>query len=341
MRVLVTGHAGYIGAVLVPMLRAQGHHVCGLDTFLFEDCDLSDVEPPDREIRRDLRDIEPADLADIDAVVHLGALSNDPLGDVNPGVTYAINRDASIRLAGLAKAAGITRFVFASSCSLYGAGSTDDLLDECAAFNPVTPYGESKIMVEQALEGLADDAFSPTYMRNATAYGLSPRQRLDIVVNNLTAWAVVTGKVRLQSDGMAWRPLVHVRDICGAILAVLAAPRDLVHDEAFNVGRSDENYRIREVAELVGAAVPGSEVTFAEGAGSDARDYRVSFDKIEERLGWQAEWTVARGAAELADAFRAAGLGEADLDGPRFIRLRRLRELTDSGRLDDDVRWIA
>lgn len=342
MRVLVTGHAGYIGAVLIPVLHGEGHEVVGLDSLLFDGCDLLDVERPDRLITRDLRDITADDLTGCEAVVHLGALSNDPLGDLNPGVTYEINRDASIRLAGLAKEAGIERFVFASSCSLYGAGVGDDLLDESAAFNPVTPYGESKIQVEQALAGLADDTFSPTYMRNATAYGVSPRQRLDIVVNNLTAWATVTGKIRLQSDGTPWRPLVHVRDICEAVRAVLAAPRELVHNEAFNVGRTEENYQIREVATIVGEVVAGSEVTFADGASADIRDYRVTFDKIARVLpGFSPKWTVRSGAEELHRTFVEVGLAQEHLEGPSFIRLRRLAELIDSGRLSTEVRWIS
>lgn len=342
MRVLVTGHAGYIGAVLIPVLHGEGHEVVGLDSMLFDGCDLLEVERPDRLITRDLRDVTAADLVDVDAVVHLGALSNDPLGDLNPHVTYDINRDASIHLAGLAKAAGITRFVFASSCSLYGAGVGDDLLDEDAAFNPVTPYGESKIQVEQALAGLADDEFSPTYMRNATAYGVSPRQRLDIVVNNLTAWATVTGKIRLQSDGSPWRPLVHVRDICEAVRAVLAAPREIVHNEAFNVGRTEENYQIRDVATIVGDVVAGAEVTFAEGAGADIRDYRVTFDKIARTLpDFTPRWTVRAGAEELHRTFVEAGLREEHLEGPSYIRLRRLAELIDSGRLSTDVRWLS
>lgn len=342
MRVLVTGHAGYIGAVLIPVLHGEGHEVVGLDSMLFDGCDLLDVERPDRLITRDLRDVSAADLADVDAVVHLGALSNDPLGDLNPHVTYDINRDASIHLAGLTKAAGITRFVFASSCSLYGAGVGDDLLDENAAFNPVTPYGESKIQVEQALAGLADDEFSPTYMRNATAYGVSPRQRLDIVVNNLTAWATVTGKIRLQSDGSPWRPLVHVRDICEAVRAVLAAPREIVHNEAFNVGRTEENYQIRDVATIVGDVVAGAEVTFAEGAGADIRDYRVTFDKIARTLpDFSPRWTVHAGAEELHRTFVEVGLREEHLEGPSYIRLRRLAELIDSGRLSTDVRWLS
>jgi nucleoside-diphosphate-sugar epimerase len=342
MKVLVTGHAGYIGAVLVPILHAEDHEVIGLDSMLFDGCDLLDVELPDRLITRDLRDVDVADLVDCDAIVHLGALSNDPLGDLNPGVTYEINRDASIRLAELARSAGIERFVFASSCSLYGAGVGDELLDEDAAFNPVTPYGESKIQVEQALNELANDDFSPTYMRNATAYGVSPRQRLDIVVNNLTAWATVTGQVRLQSDGTPWRPLVHVRDICEAVRAVLAAPRELIHNEAFNVGRTEENYQIRDVATIVGEVVAGSEVTIADGAGADIRDYRVTFDKIAKTVpGFSPQWTVRSGAEELHKTFVEVGLREEHLDGPSYIRLRRLTELIDAGRLSTDVRWLS
>ena len=283
MRVLITGHRGYIGVEAVPAVRAAGHEVVGIDTGLYDECDF--VRPPDEvpTIDVDIRDVTAADLTGIDAIVHLAALSNDPLGDLNSELTYDINLHASVRLAEAARAAGVERFLFASSCSLYGAGG-DDLLDESAAFSPVTPYGESKVRVEQEVSKLADGSFSPVYLRNATAYGVSRRLRADIVVNNLVGHAVTTGKVLLQSDGSPWRPLVHIADIIGAVVACLGAPRDVIHDQAFNVGKTGENYQIRDVAEIVRQVVPGCEVAFAAGASPDTRNYRVDFSKIEREL---------------------------------------------------------
>src|SRR4051794_40946283 len=303
MRVLVTGHRGYIGAEMAPALAAAGHHVVGLDIGLYDDCDF--VRPPDPfdTVDVDLRDVTADHLDGFDAVVHLAALSNDPLGDLNAQLTYDINLDASVRLAAAAKEAGVGRFLFASSCSLYGAGG-DDLLDETADFFPQTAYGESKVRVEQAVSGLADESFSPVYLRNATAYGASRRLRADIVVNNLVGHAVTTGKVLLQSDGTPWRPLVHIGDINAAFLACLTAPVDAIHNQAFNVGRTSENFRIREVAELVAAVVPGSKVSFAAGASADARNYRVDFSKAETKLpGYAPKWTLRKGIEELYAAY--------------------------------------
>jgi nucleoside-diphosphate-sugar epimerase len=341
VRVLVTGHEGYIGAVLVPILAAAGHEPIGLDTGFYVGCDFGPAPAAIPTIERDIRDVTAADLDGFDAVIHLAAISNDPIGYLNPASTYAINAHASVGLARAAKDAGVPRFLFSSSCSLYGAAG-DAPVDERAAFNPVTPYGESKILAEQAIHELADRSFSPTYLRNATAFGVSPRLRGDIVINNLTGWAHATGQVRLQSDGRQWRPLVHVRDISNAFLAMLEIDREAIHDEAFNVGRDDTNLQIRTVAELVQAAVPGSEVTFADGAGSDARDYRVDFRKLHERVPAAAPtWTVEAGIGELAEAYDRVGLTIEDLTGPRFTRLARINELQDAGRLDPDLRWVA
>ncbi len=340
MRVLITGHNGYIGAVMSRMARAAGHDARGLDAYLFEGCTLG-PEPADLPaLRLDLRDARPEHLAGYDAVIHLAALSNDPLGDLDPELTYEINHRASLRLAQLAKGAGIPRFLFASSCSLYGVAG-DSILDERAAFNPITPYGESKVRLERDLHLMADARFSPTYLRNATAYGFSPRLRLDVVVNNLVGVALTTGEIRVLSDGTPWRPLVHVEDFCRAFLAVLEAPRELVHDQAFNVGRTEENYQVSALAEMVQSELPGTTVRYADGGGPDPRSYRVSCDKLARTLpAFRPTWTVREGIAELARGFRAAGLTADDFNGPRFVRLRRIRELQREGRLDAALRWV-
>ena len=339
MRVLVTGHEGYIGAVLVPMLRSAGHEPVGLDTGYYVGGDFGPAPARIEAISRDLRDVEAGDLEGIDAVVHLAAISNDPIGHLNPQVTYDINAHASVRLARAARDAGVGRFLFSSSCSLYGAAG-DAPVDETSAFNPVTPYGRSKIIAEEGIHALASDAFTPVSLRNATAYGISPRLRGDVVINNLAGWAHATGEVRLQSDGRQWRPLVHVADIANAFIALLAADREAVHDQAFNVGRDDNNLQIRTVAELVHAAVPGSRVTFADGAGSDARDYRVDFRKLHERVPAAApRWTVEEGIRDIVGAYARVGLTLEDLSGPRYTRLARINELKAAGRLDDELRW--
>jgi nucleoside-diphosphate-sugar epimerase len=340
VRVLVTGHNGYIGSVLVPILEQAGHDVVGLDSDLFEPCLFGEIGHRVESRQVDVRDVESEHCAGFDAVIHLAAVCNDPVGNLNPQATYDINHLASVRVAEKAKAAGVERFIFASSCSLYGKGADDAMLDESAEFAPVTAYGRSKVLAEQDIAKLADDTFSPTYMRNATAFGASPRLRADIVVNNLVGYAVTTGEILIQSDGTPWRPLVHIRDISSAMLAALHAPREVVHNEAFNVGANSENYRIRAIAEIVAQVVPGAQATFAEGGGPDKRSYQVDCSKIARVLPeFQPEWTVRRGAEELYEAYVRNGLTFDEFTGTRYLRINRVRELQEAGRLDDDLRW--
>ena len=339
MRVLVTGHKGYIGTVMVPLLQKAGHHVVGLDSDLYRNSTYGESMPKGPEIIKDVRDVEKADLEGMDAIIHLAGLSNDMLGDLNPKLTYEINHAASVRLAAMAKEVGITRFIFASTCSNYGAAG-DGMQVESAALNPVTPYAVSKVMVERDVAEMADDNFSTVFMRNATAYGISPRMRFDIVLNNLTAWGYTTGHILLKSDGTPWRPLVHIEDISLAAKGILEAPREVIHKQASNVGRNCENYQMRQLAEIVRETVPGCKISFAEGAGPDKRNYRVDFNKYARAFpNHELRWNVRLGATQIYESYRSFGLKKDEYEGPRYKRIAQIKHLLSTGQLDENLRW--
>ena len=339
MRILLTGSNGYLGSVLGPLLAAQGHDVVGLDCGFFDDCGFGVPPAAFPCLSKDLRDVIRTDLDGFEAVAHLAALSNDPLGNIDPELTLEINHAATVRLAQLAKGAGVRRFLFSSSCSMYGAAG-DALLAEEAPFAPVTPYAESKVLAERDLARLADDRFSPVFLRNATAYGASPQLRLDLVLNDFVARAFSTGRILILSDGLAWRPVVHAEDICRAFLVMLEAPREVVHNEAFNIGRGEENYRVSQLAGIVAENMPGCRVEYSPGGAPDKRTYRVDFSKLQRRLpAFRPKWTVAAGVRQLCEAYQAGGLTADDIEGPHYFRIRALRRLTDAGRLDAQLRW--
>ncbi|MDJ0753666.1 MAG: SDR family oxidoreductase [Ardenticatenaceae bacterium] len=339
MKILVTGHNGYIGPVLTRMLIAQGHEVVGLDTNFYVGCEFNDDLPRIPEIIKDIRDVDHADLDGYEAVIHLAALSNDPLGNLNPDLTYEINHIGSLHLAKVAKEVGVSRFLFSSSCSTYGAAQ-EEMLTEEAKFNPVTPYGISKVYLERDLRQLADYSFSPVYLRNATVYGVSPRLRFGLVLHDLVASALTTGLVYLKSDGTPWRPIIHVKDVARAFIACLNAPRHHIHNEAFNVGLTSENYQIRQLAKIVRDVIPYSRIKYAPGAGPDKRSYRVDFSKIARTLpGFKPRWNARKGALELLGAFEVANLTAEDHQGPRYRRIDQIKKFLAEGQLDSSLRW--
>jgi nucleoside-diphosphate-sugar epimerase len=339
MKVLVTGDRGYIGCLMTKGLAERGHEVVGLDTDYFCDGDFGTKPAGCLSSKKDLRDLTAADLPRVDAVIHLAALSNDPLGNLRSEWTFDINHKATVRMAELAKRAGVRRFLYSSSCSMYGAAGNDILTEE-APLNPVTPYAVSKVRSEQDLSRLADEHFSPTFLRNATVYGASPRLRIDIVLNNLMGWAVTSGKVCILSDGTPWRPMVHVQDLIKSFIFVLEAPVDLIHNQAFNVGANSENYQVRDLAEAVRQVVPKSSIEYAGQGGPDPRNYRVSFDKFARTFPeFQPRWNAQRGAQELYEAYREVGMTSEMFQGRKFIRLKQLEYLLATKQLDDSLRW--
>jgi nucleoside-diphosphate-sugar epimerase len=340
VNVLVTGHHGYIGSVLTPFLSDAGLVVTGIDTFFYDGCDLTADRMDVPSVRIDVRDITSDVLTGYDAIVHLAALSNDPLGDLNPHWTYDVNFQGTLTLARAAKVAGVRRFVFASSCSMYGASDISEYVTEEAPLVPLTPYAESKVRAEEALAGLADEDFSPVFMRNATVYGVSPRLRADVVLNNLVGWAFTTRKVKVLSDGTPYRPIVHVEDVARATLTILGAPLEVIHNQAFNIGANSENYRVSELAEIARDTVPGSTIEYAEGGGPDPRSYRVDFGKLSGFFpDYRPRWTAREGARELFDAYREVNLGLESFQGDRFVRLAHLKLLLEQERVGDDLRW--
>lgn len=340
MKIFLTGHNGYIGSIMTPVLLNAGHEVVGIDSFYFGDCDLLPAQYTVKEIKKDIRDLTLEDLQGFDAVIHLAALSNDPLGDLKKELTYDINFHASEHLAKIAKEAGVRRFLYSSSCSMYGSSGGSGLVNEQSPLQPLTPYAESKVKSEESIARLADANFSPVFMRNATAYGYSPRLRADIVLNNFVCWGHTTGAIKILSDGTPWRPIVHAEDISYAFLAMLEAPIELVHNQAFNIGSHTENYQVKDLAEIVRQVIPGCKVEYAGDHTPDPRSYRVDFNKFETSLpDFKFRWNAMTGAQYLYERIKEANLTLEQFQGRKYIRLKQIRHLLDTEKLDRDLRW--
>ena len=340
MKVLVTGSNGYIGSVLCPKLIREGFKVKGLDTNFYQGCNLFNYEKSLEQVFKDTRNIIKNDIEDCDAIIHLAALSNDPVGALNPQLTHDINCKASILLAKYAQEVGVKRFIFSSSCSIYGI-SSEGFIDESGKVNPVTEYAKSKIESEEEISEYADKNFSPVFLRNSTVYGISPMHRVDLVVNNLTGWAYTTGKIRIMSDGTPWRPLIHLEDICRAFIATLKAPRELIHNQTFNVGKNDSNYQIKDIADTIKKIMPECAIEYTGEHGGDSRTYRVDFSKIANILGdyFHPSWDVERGVREILNAYKVNKFSKEDFEGDKFIRLKRIKLLIDSNKVDKDLFW--
>ena len=341
MKVLVTGHNGYIGSMLTQLLLEKGYHVKGLDTNYYRGCEFNTFHYPQiDQINKDIRAVSKRDLENIDAVIHLAALSNDPLGVFAAGLTDDINYLATIKIASLAKELGIKRFIYASSCSIYGIAD-EDMVSEDSPPAPVTEYAISKAKSEEALSKMADDNFSPVFLRASTAYGIAPMLRCDLVVNNLVGWAYTTGKIRIMSDGTPWRPAIHVEDLSHAYIACLQSPIEIIHNEAFNVGQNKGNYQIRDMADVVKKIVPGCEVEYTYEHGSDSRTYKVSFDKISTKLkgSFVPKWDIQKGMQQLYEAYKAHGLTYQEFTGNKYIRLNQIKRLVQREAIDENLFW--
>lgn len=337
-KVLVTGHDGYIGSVLTGRLLALGLDVWGLDTMYCQDCAFGDKPQSLKFIAKDVRDILPEDVRGFDAIIHLAALSNDPVGQLAEDLTLDINHGATVRLAEMAKAAGVRRFLYASSCSLYGK-SEGDWMDESSPQAPLTAYARSKVKSEQDLQRLASESFSPVILRCATVFGIAPKLRVDLVVNNLAAWGITTGKIQIMSDGTPWRPLIHVEDLVSAYEFFLSAPLEAVHNQVFNIGFNECNYQVREIAETVGKYLPGTEVVFAAQPDKDSRSYRVSFNKFHDVSGLEPEFNLEKGICQIVQAYKAHGLSHEDFVGRKYVRLSQMQHLIKNGLIDAQLRW--
>jgi len=340
-KVLITGHQGYIGSVMAPIIKSAGYEVFGLDTNYYDDdCLFVPNTGGIPNINKDIRDITEKDLEGFDTIIHLAALSNDPLSNLRPELTYDINHKASVSLATLGKSAGVKRFIFSSSCSMHGSVDAGKVY-ETTPVKPLTPYGESKIMAETDISALADGNFSPTFLRNGTVYGVSPKLRIDIVLNNLVGWAVTTGKVVLYTDGSPWRPLIHVEDVCNAFLLVLQAPIETIHNQVFHVGFDDENYQIRELAEIVQSVVPNCELEFSSDHDGDQRTYIADFGKIHQTFPeFRPKWNARLGAEQLYQAYQRSEMSFSNFMGNKFMRLKQIDQLIQNNRVDDTLRWI-